>query len=312
MAKPSESADAEIVEIALRARDRAAAERALAEAYAAGAIGCEERDESDGVTFLLYAPRARAAAVRAAVLAALGTGADAELGLPRALPAVDWSEAWKAELVPIAISSRLAVRPSCAAFDPAPGQRVLVVDPAQAFGTGAHESTRLALEWIAELAPDLRPGARVLDLGTGTGVLALAALALAPVRAFALDLDPLAAPEARANARRNGLADRLCVWTGGIESLAPENGFELAVANLLRRELEPVLADLARRLRPGGRLVLSGLLADERPRVEALARESGLRIAGIRERDDASGVRWVALLTTRPREPASPPGRGAA
>jgi ribosomal protein L11 methyltransferase len=309
MAKASD-AQTEAREIALRGTSRAALERALAEAYAAGASGCEEREESEGrLTFLLYAPAARADAVwRAAREAA---GAEAEVAAPRALAAVDWSQAWKAELVPIAISPRLAVRPSCAEFEPAAGQQVLVVDPGQAFGTGAHESTRLALEWVAERAPALAPGARVLDVGTGSGVLALAALALAPARAFAFDLDPLAAPEARINAQRNGLGARLALWTGGLGCLAPGARFELVVANLLWRELEPLWETLAACTSPGGELVVSGQLVEEGERVIASAGRAGFEPQGSRERVDASGARWQSWLMRRRSAPASRPARGA-
>ena len=295
----------------MRTRDRDAAERALAEAYAAGAVGCEEREESDGgIRLLLYAPRALADAVRAAAEAAVGAAARVEA--PRALPDTDWSEAWKAELRAIEVSTRLAVTPSFVAFTPGPEQRVLVVDPGQAFGTGAHESTRLALEWVAERAPALSAGMRVLDVGTGSGVLALAAVALAPVRAFGFDLDGLAAPEARANAARNGLAAGLRAWTGPLESVSDAARFELVVANLLRRELEPVLAGLSARLAAGGELVISGLLAEEREGVEARARALGLEPAGVRERADASGARWIALLMRRPRGASSPRARATA
>ncbi len=310
MARHSESADLEILEIALRSPDREAAERALAFAYAAGAVGCEERDEVGGVTFLLYAPAAAAESVWRTL--ALAAGAGARVSAPRALPARDWSDAWKALQAPIVLSPRLVVRPSFATFAPEPGQQVLVVDPAQAFGTGSHESTRLALEWLDACAPALPRGSRVLDLGTGTGILALAALALAPVTAFGLDLDPLAAPEARSNAARNGLAARFRVWSGGIESIAPAARFDLVVANLLRRELEPVLEAIALRTRPAGLLVLSGLLFEERQRVEERAQAAGLALAGVRERIDASGTRWIALLMQRRREPANPRGRDAA
>jgi len=310
MVRQSEPAQAEMREIALRAEEREVAERALAFAYAAGAVGCEEREEDGGVTFLLYAPAASAEAVcRAARDAA---GAAAQVSAPRALPAVDWSDAWKALQAPIVLSPRLAVRPSFAEFVAGPGQQVLVVDPAQAFGTGSHESTRLALEWVDACAPDLAPGSRVLDLGTGTGILALAALALAPVTAFGVDLDPLAAPEARSNARRNGLAARLHLWTGGIESIAPALRFDLVIANLLRRELEPVFEAIASRMQPGGLLVLSGLLSEERSRVEARARELGIAPEAARERVDPSGARWLGLLMRRGREPASRRARGAA
>jgi ribosomal protein L11 methyltransferase len=308
MAKPS-PAHADTREIALRGRSRDALERALAEAYAAGAVGCEEREEDAGLTFLLYAPAAVADAVwRAAREAA---GADARVEAPRAPADVDWSEAWKAELAPIEVSPRLAVRPSCAGFDPAPGQRVLVVDPGQAFGTGAHESTRLALEWVAERAAALAPGARVLDVGTGTGVLALAALALSSARAFGCDLDPLAAPEARANAARNGLAPRLALWTGPLACLAPGARFELVVANLLWRELEPLWPALALHTRAGGELVISGLLAEESERALRSAERSGFEPQAQRRRADASGARWLAWLMRRRSEPASRRAAGA-
>jgi ribosomal protein L11 methyltransferase len=311
MPRESEASDA-MREIALRARDRDAAERAVAEAYAAGAQGCEEREEGGGVTFLLYAPASCADAVWRVAAAAAGAGA--EVGPPRELPPVDWSEAWKRELAPIVVSPRLAVRPSFAAFDAAAGQSVLVVDPGQAFGTGAHESTRLALDWIAQRAPDLPRGARILDVGTGSGVLALAALALAPdgARAFGFDVDPLAAREARDNAARNGLAARLHVWTGGVETLAPAARFDWISANLLRRELEPLLPALAAHLAEEGLLALSGLLAEEGAVVEAQARGAGLEPAEILARDDASGARWIAPLMRRPRARASRRAGGAA
>jgi ribosomal protein L11 methyltransferase len=303
-AKQSEAASAHR-EIAVRGRSRADAERVVAEAYAAGAQGCEEREEDGLVTFLLYAPAEVADAVWRAAAAAAGSAL--EVDAPRALPPVDWSEAWKAELVPIVVSDRLAVRPSFAAFEAAPDQRVLVVDPGQAFGTGAHESTRLALEWVALRAPALPTRARILDVGTGSGVLALAALALAPpdARAFAFDLDPLAAPEARHNAARNALAGRMSLFTGGVTCLAPSARFDCIVANLLRRELEPLLAALAGHLAEGGELALSGLLRDEVARVEAQARAQGLEPAGSLERADASGARWGALLMRRPRAPVT-------
>jgi ribosomal protein L11 methyltransferase len=301
------SAHSETLEIAMRAGDRECGERALAEAYAAGAVGCEEREGADGLTWLLYAPRDAADAVRAAALRA-GASADA----PRALPDTDWSEAWKAELAPIVISPRLAVRPSFTPFTAAPGQRVLVIDPGQAFGTGAHESTRLALELVAERAPALPANARVLDVGTGSGVLALAALALAPVQAFAFDLDALAAPEARANAQRNALADRFRAFTGPLECVARDARFELIAANLLRRELEPVLEGLAARLSPGGELALAGLLAEEQAGVEAQARAAGLESAGRCERSDESGARWIGLLMRKPRASANRRAPGAA
>ncbi|HSJ96456.1 MAG TPA: 50S ribosomal protein L11 methyltransferase, partial [Myxococcota bacterium] len=166
-----------------RIRARAAgarAERAAAEAWEAGAAGFEERDDG---SLIAYAPAARAEAVRAALAAALGAGA---VGAVEPEPARDWPETWKEGLRPLVVSPRLVVRPPFAAFPLAPGQREVVIEPRQAFGTGAHATTALALEALDE-ALAARSRARVLDVGCGSGVLALAALALGAAGAVACD-----------------------------------------------------------------------------------------------------------------------------
>jgi ribosomal protein L11 methyltransferase len=288
----------------VQAADRPLAERAIAEAYEAGALGLEECD-GDGTLIELYLPAEAAAAVTRA-LAPLGV----ELGAVCRVDDTDWSEAWKESLEPSVISPRLVVRPSFRSVTPADGQHVVVIDPGQAFGTGAHESTRLALAWVDAVAPTLDPGERVLDVGTGTGVLALAALGLSHARAVGFDLDPLAPEAARANAGDNGVSDRLVVFTGGIEALDPEARFALVVANMLRRETEPIFEALATHTQPGGALILSGLLEPERVRMETLGAGYGLQPAGARTLVDASGETWLGLLMRR--EPARATSRTAA
>jgi ribosomal protein L11 methyltransferase len=279
----------------VRAESAPAGEAALADAFDAGAAGLEERDGEAGAIWLLYA----AAAAAPAVAAALARFAPAvRAAAAAAVPEEDWSERWKEGLAAIEISPLLRVRPSFVRTALARGQAEVVIDPAQAFGTGGHESTRLALEWIAELAPGLPPGARVLDVGCGSGVLALAALRLGAAQAVALDLDPLAAAAARENAAHNALSARTHVLLGTLAALRPV-GFALVVANLLRSELLPLLGDIAQRTAREGHAVLSGLLAAELPRVEEACARAGLRRLAARERADASGERWAALLTAR-------------
>jgi ribosomal protein L11 methyltransferase len=282
--------------IAVRARAPAAAERALAEAMEAGAAGLEEREAQDGITLLIYAPAANMKAVRSALLERCG--GEIEVGVPERLPETDWSAAWKAGLEAVVVSRRLLVRPSFVKATPEPGQAELVIDPGQAFGTGGHASTLLALEWLDAVAPGLAPGARILDVGAGSGILALAALLLGPGTAVALDLDPLAAAATRQNAAANGLAGRLEVFTGPLEALRPAS-FDLVLANLLRTELLPLAEGLAARIAPGGRGVFSGLLEGDRQAVAEALRAAGLRLLGTRQREDASGDRWISLLMTR-------------
>ena len=219
---------ASFVAIELFAANRDVAEQAAAEAYAAGATGLEEREHPAGVCFMVYAPSSRAGEVRAAL-----TAEGVLLGPSEPVPEQDWSERWKQGLSAIVISPRLMLRPSFDTTEPLQGQHVLTIDPGQAFGTGVHESTRLALECIDAVAAELPAGSRVLDVGTGTGVLAMAALSLGCDFACGLDVDPLAGEAARDNARRNGLAERLALFTGTPDALRSDVRFELVVANML-------------------------------------------------------------------------------
>jgi ribosomal protein L11 methyltransferase len=249
----------------LRVPDAASGEWAAAEAFEAGAAGCEERDDPEGKRILLYVSVERLGAVRHAVTALSVPGL--ELLGEEPVPKRDWSEAWKAGLRVLDISPRLRVRPSFIEAEAlAAGQSELVIDPAQAFGTGAHESTRLALECLDLLAP-LPKSTRVLDVGAGTGVLALAALRFGAEHAVAFDIDPLAAEATRSNAALNGLADRIASFTGPIEALhaAP---FDLILANLLKREVLPLLPQIAQRIAQGGTAVFSGLLTSEHAEME--------------------------------------------
>ncbi|MAE93662.1 MAG: 50S ribosomal protein L11 methyltransferase [Deltaproteobacteria bacterium] len=270
------------------AQDR---ERALLAAVEAGASGGEERGGPQPA-LVVYAPGARGPAVHGALRALPGPQ---RVGPLEVVPEQTWSEAWKEGLEPIAISPRLVVTPS---FRPVParaGQRVLEIDPGQAFGTGGHASTRLALELLAALPEEALRGARALDVGCGTGVLALAALALGAGEAVALDLDPLATTASRENARRNGLEGSLRVFNGPVASLCDEP-FSLVLANMIRSELFPVLPELARRCAPGGLVVVSGLLLEEEERaVEALG-ELGLGIAMRLDRSDHLGDHWLGAV----------------
>jgi len=302
--------------ITAEAPDTDAAECALAEAVASGASGAEQRDTGEGVTLLLYAPEERAAEVARAARAVLGAGA---VSAPAAVEDTDWSEAWKQALAPVEVSPRLRIRASFEASPPAPGQAELVIDPGQAFGTGTHESTRLALRGLVALdtrpggAAALGPASRVLDVGTGSGVLALAALRLGAGRAWGLDLDPLAAPAARDNARANGLAGRLALFTGPVGALRPGARFDAVLANLLRRELEPIAAALVSLVQPDGWIVIGGLLDAEVAGWLERATALGLALEERFAQTDASGVAWAGLVMRlrRPNRPDPPAGRSA-
>ncbi|MBW2426642.1 MAG: 50S ribosomal protein L11 methyltransferase [Deltaproteobacteria bacterium] len=272
-------------------------EALLAEAFEAGAEGAEEVDVEGAWRACVYAGAAKVEAIRSRV--AHRASAEARVDAVEKLPRVDWSEAWKEGLEPLRISARLVVRPPFVEWSLEPGQCEVVIDPGQAFGTGAHASTRLALEWIDALyaaridGPGLE---RVLDVGTGSGVLALAAVALGAEEALGFDLDPVAVDAAREAAVANGLAERTHFVAGPIhEVVGPGERFSLVVANLLKREILPIAGEVAGHTARSGRLVLSGLLEEDAEEVLARFAVEGLHeIAPRRACLDETG-RWVGL-----------------
>ncbi len=252
-------------------------ERLVAELSSLGSLGLEER----GTELLAYfAPDAVAAdQIRALADPARGIAVHG----PEPVPDTDWEQAWRSGLAPRRVAG-LWIRPSwCESV----GQPELVIDPQQAFGSGEHASTRLALELLLET---LRGGESVLDVGTGSGILALAALRRGAGSAVGFDTDPVALVNAAENRARNGLP--LALFCGPLEALARTAVFDVGVANLLLHELLPCLPSLAARTRRA--LVLSGQLALERERLQA-AIPSGWTL--VREATEhQSGETWCARL----------------
>ncbi len=168
-----------------------------------------------------------------------------------------WERAWMDDFHPMRFGERLWVCPSNGRVQE-PGAVVLKLDPGLAFGTGTHPTTALCLRWLDSAPMD---GAQVIDYGCGSGILGVAALLLGARSCHGVDNDPQALTASRENAERNGVSPRLLLsLTDGTPAPAPA---DIVVANILSR----VLIDLAPRLtglvRPGGQLVLSGILEEQ-------------------------------------------------
>ena len=171
-------------------------------------------------------------------------------------------------------------------------ERVLLVDPGRAFGTGTHETTRLCLaELEAVFATGDGAPQRVLDVGTGTGILALAAARLGATRVVGVDNDPEALAAARHHARLNGL-DLHLVLGDGAEAFRA-GSFDLVLANITAPVLRARAVSIASLVARGGALVLAGLLTEEARRV----RDAYARLGPGAERREGE---WSALRFTAP------------
>ena len=214
-----------------------------------------------------------------------------------AAPEEEWRDAWKRYFRTVRLTRQIVVVPSWDTHPPAADDRVIHLDPGQAFGTGAHASTRLVLELMQELADRGARPARVLDVGTGSGILALAAAALWPAAdVVAIDTDPVAIQVARENAAHNGAA-RVRAST---DDLADVDGvYELVLANIQADVLAQLCGELSSRVAPGGHLVLSGLLTEQVAGVAAIYAAAGLE--RVTERESREDTAWSGALLARGR-----------
>lgn len=160
------------------------------------------------------------------------------------------------------------------ATSPAPGQIRLFLPAARAFGTGSHESTRLAL---GLLLGESLAGRCVLDVGCGAGTLAFVAALEGAARVVAFDLDIDAALATREHSRANRIP-RLATFAGSIEALRPETRFDVVVANLIREEVAPLLRGIRSHLVSGGHLISSGLLVEREREWKGLLLRNGFRV----------------------------------
>jgi ribosomal protein L11 methyltransferase len=173
---------------------------------------------------------------------------------------------------PFLVGSQFRIVPPAT---PAVPDRLDLVMERGAFGSGEHETTISCLELLEDLAA-VR-GAHVLDLGSGTGILSIAALKLGAASAVCVDISPEAVRNCRFNSRLNGLDRQITHVNGSLDDLAG-SGFDLVLANIYGDLLLDFAADLSRRVRPGGWLLLSGILWEYNFDVRQAYTKAGCRI----------------------------------
>ncbi|MCG5260681.1 50S ribosomal protein L11 methyltransferase [Cupriavidus gilardii] len=204
----------------------------------------------------------------------------------------DWVRLTQSQFEPIRIGERIWVVPSWHDA-PEPDAVVLELDPGLAFGTGSHPTTRLCMQWLEQ---NLTPGETVLDYGCGSGILAIVAKKLGAGDTLGVDIDPNAVEASRYNAERNRVSAAFAL-PDDAAALATSSGattYDLVVANILSNPLKLMAAMLSARVRPGGRLVLSGVL--ERQADEVAAAYAPWLPLTVWRSDEG----WVCLHGTRP------------
>lgn len=200
----------------------------------------------------------------------------------------DWANAWKAYFKPTRVGERLMIIPSWETYELQPQDVPLYLDPGMAFGTGTHPTTSLCLRRLESL---VKPGMRVLDVGTGSGILAIASARLGAGPVVGIDIDPVAVRVAKENAERNGAA--IDVRVGTLDQVETDE-CDLVIANIIASIIIDILPEVVTRMKKGGLFLASGIIAEKKQAVADAMMAAWLLPVEIREEGG-----WVAILAKK-------------
>lgn len=212
----------------------------------------------------------------------------AELGVDNVtsepLVEVDWENEWKKFFKPRRVGEHFVVRPTWETFEAQPSDKIIILDPGQAFGTGDHPTTRNCLAYLEKY---VQPGRDVLDLGCGSGILAVGAKLLQAGEVCAIDIDPISIEVAKENFERNEV--EVLTAVGNVLTLQFESEWDIVVSNIISATLINLAPDAAYSLRSGGTWIVSGIISQNWADVKKAAEKQGLDYIEHVEEDG-----WVA------------------
>lgn len=201
----------------------------------------------------------------------------------------NWAESWKQFFKPRRVGQRWVIQPTWEEFEAQPDDRVIILDPGQAFGTGDHPTTRGCLELLEEIEVS---GRRVADIGCGSGILSVGAAMLGASVVDAVDVESQSVESSRENAARNGV--EVNVFEGrGFAPLAPGQ-YDIVLSNIISAALISIAPDAADRVVPGGCWIVSGIIDANWPDVQKAAESCGFRLDRAIQEDN-----WIAARFLR-------------
>ena len=199
----------------------------------------------------------------------------------------DWSESWKSEFKPIRLGEHIVVRPGWSDVELEEGDKVIEIDPGMAFGTGTHETTAMCTALVEQY---VKPGQRVIDIGTGSGILAIAAAHMGAGEVLATDLDPVAVRVAAENCRINGF-EKIDCRCGDLLEVVDVSG-DVVIANIIADVICMLCAPVRERIVDDGIFICSGIAVDRRDDVIAALNAA---IAQLDAAEDASAMFAASL-----------------
>ncbi|MBO5221849.1 MAG: 50S ribosomal protein L11 methyltransferase [Clostridia bacterium] len=210
----------------------------------------------------------------------------------------DWLNGWKKYYHPLPVGP-ITIVPAWQVeeYQPKEGEKLLIIDPGLAFGTGSHETTASCIEALADCVAE---GDAVLDVGCGSGILSIAALLCGAKSALGIDIDPAAARVSKENAALNPFPGQFNALAGNILEedsdpvLKAELGdrvYDLVVANIVADVIIPLSGSIRRHLKQGGYFITSGILAPRAPEVKAALEKNGFEILETKQKKE-----WICFI----------------
>ena len=202
----------------------------------------------------------------------------------------DWTESWKAAFRPFRLGAHMVVKPSWESVALEPGDHVIEIDPGMAFGTGTHETTGMCVKLVEKY---VKPGDRVIDIGTGTGILAIAAAHMGARPVLATDLDAVAVRVAAENVRINGFEGVIDLRCGNLLDVVHESG-DVVIANIISDVIVMLAAPVRERIVDGGLFICSGVSTERREDVRKALKDADYEIL-----DDLNEGEWCAMAARK-------------
>lgn len=209
----------------------------------------------------------------------------------RELDEEEWQNSWKQHFHALHIGRNIVINPSWLEYAPKESEVVVTLDPGMAFGTGHHPTTRMCLERIEEF---VKQGMDILDVGCGSGILSISAAKLGARSVYGLEIDSVAVRVAKQNVDENDVGPTVRIAEGTLPHRDVRlNSYDIAVANISSKVVTEITEHLVKAVRPGGKLIVSGILLDNKASVEEALTEWN---ASIEHMDVDSD--WVTLVAS--------------
>jgi ribosomal protein L11 methyltransferase len=202
----------------------------------------------------------------------------------------NWNEIWEKSIEPIEVGEKFVIKPTWKSYDKKSDRIVIQIDPKMSFGTGFHETTRLMLRAIEKY---MKPGSKVLDVGTGTGILAIASIKLGAREAIGVDIDEWAYVNAIENAQLNDVKECFKIILGSIEDVV-DRDFDFILANINRNAVVAMMSSFYDKLKDGGTLITSGYLDFEQGDIEENLRAFEFEIIDVFKEGE-----WIAIVSKK-------------